>query len=248
MSVSIKKKKLLLKETGSTCIYCGTPLTIETFTLDHIRPKAAGFDSSPENAVACCTVCNNDKASRGTMEYVAKLPLKQRIRYRIRVRRLMKSGKLPPFKGRLLLRHREILQSNNSDSRISARWMRMLCRETDNKCMYCGQPLTDETRCIDKIVPIEIGGIDNLDNLVLCCPGCKKSKQKMDLSTFKASMSEEQRRELYRRIRGMVMYGRISRKKAVNILPHYSRDIVRLRRQRYIGIGRMKIIIKWDKK
>lgn len=248
MSVSIKKKKMLLKETGSTCIYCGAPLTIKTFTLDHIRPKAAGFDSSSENAIACCLACNNDKASRGTMEYVATMPLAQRIRYRIRVRRLMKSGMLPSFKGRLLLYRHQIHQSNNSDAKISDRWIHKLRRETDDKCMYCGRPLTDETRCIDEIVQKETGGIDNFDNLVLCCPGCKKSKQKLGLSTFKASMSAEQRRGLHRRVRGMVMYGRISRKKAMNILPHHSRVILRLRRQRCLQIGRMKIIINWDKK
>ena len=75
MSVSIKKKNILLKETGSACIYCGAPLTIKTFTLDHIRPKAAGFDSYSENAVACCQKCNNIKSSRGTMEYVANYTL-----------------------------------------------------------------------------------------------------------------------------------------------------------------------------
>ena len=247
MSVSIKKKNILLKETGSTCIYCGAPLTIKTFTLDHIRPKAAGFDSSSENAIACCLACNNDKASRGTMEYVATMSLAKRIRYRIRVRRLMKSGMLPSFKGRLLLCRREIHQSDNCDARIPARWMRKLWRETDNKCMYCGQPLTDETRCIDKIVPAEIGGIDNLDNLVLSCTKCKKSKQEMGLSDFKASMSEDQRKALHKRIRGMVIYGHLSRKKALNLLPH-SQDILKLRRQRCLRIGRMKIIIKWNKK
>ena len=247
MSVSIKKKNILLKETGSACIYCGAPLTIKTFTLDHIRPKAAGFDSSSENAVACCQICNNDKASRGTMEYVATMPLAQRIRYRIRVRRLMKSGILPSFKGRLLLSRHEIHQSDNCDARIPARWMRKLCRETNCKCMYCGNPITEETRCVDKIVPTEIGGIDNLDNLVLCCPSCKKSKQEVGLSTFKASMPEAQRKALHKRIRGMVIYGHISREKALNLLPH-SQDVLKLRRQRCLRIGRMKIIIKWDKK
>ena len=238
---------MLLKETGSTCIYCGAPLTIKTFTLDHIRPKTAGFDCSSENAIACCIDCNHSKSSLGTVEYVATMPLKQRIRYRMRVRRLMKSGMLPSFKGRLLLRRREIHQSYNCDARIPARWMRKLYRETNGKCMYCGNPFTEETRCVDKIVPTEIGGIDNLDNLVLCCPSCKKSKQEMGLSTFKASMPEVQRKALHKRIRGMVIYGYISRKKALNLLPH-SQDVLKLRRQRCLRIGRMKIFIKWDKK
>ena len=243
-SIPIKKKNILLKETGSACIYCGAPLTIKTFTLDHIRPKAAGFDSRSENAVACCLACNNKKGSRGTMEYIASLPLKQRIRYQIRVRRLMKSGILPSSKGRLLLRHHEIQQSDNCDARISARWMRKLCRETNGKCMYCGNSVTEETRCFDKIVQTEI---DDLDNLVMCCLECRKSKQKIGLSAFKASMSEDQRKALHKRIRGMVIYGHISRKKALNLLPH-SQDVLKLRRQRCLRIGRMNIIIKWDKK
>lgn len=238
---------MLLKETGSTCIYCGAPLTIKTFTLDHIRPKTAGFDCSSENAIACCIDCNHSKSSLGTMEYVATMPLKQRIRYRVRVRRLMKSGMLPSFKGRLLLSRREIHRSDNCDALIPARWMRKLCRETNCKCMYCGNPVTEETRRVDKIVPTEIGGIDNLDNLVLCCPSCKKSKQEVGLSTFKASMPEVQRKALHKRIRGMVIYGHISREKALNLLPH-SQDVLKLRRQRCLRIGRMNIIIKWDKK
>lgn len=46
------------------CHYCRCPLTLETVTLDHKRPRSAGGNSTTGNLVAACKPCNTAKADR----------------------------------------------------------------------------------------------------------------------------------------------------------------------------------------
>ena len=51
------------------CFYCGIILTKKR-TIDHIKPKCTGGGLlGPENKVACCKKCNQEKAYRNIEEY-----------------------------------------------------------------------------------------------------------------------------------------------------------------------------------
>lgn len=44
------------------CRYCGALLTVETATVDHIKPKALGGKNRPKNFALACLRCNQKKA------------------------------------------------------------------------------------------------------------------------------------------------------------------------------------------
>lgn len=46
------------------CHYCGVALTMDTMTLDHVRPLSAGGKTVAHNLVAACRTCNETKADR----------------------------------------------------------------------------------------------------------------------------------------------------------------------------------------
>lgn len=46
------------------CQYCGTPLTLNQMSLDHVVPRSQGGDTSWENVVCCCVKCNTSKGGR----------------------------------------------------------------------------------------------------------------------------------------------------------------------------------------
>jgi hypothetical protein len=51
---------------GNRCAYCRTAeaLTVVTFELEHVTPKAAGGETSFDNLVLACPSCNRYKATR----------------------------------------------------------------------------------------------------------------------------------------------------------------------------------------
>lgn len=53
-------KAALLRRDRHKCGYCGRAAT----TMDHVRPKSQGGNSSWENALAACEPCNSFKANR----------------------------------------------------------------------------------------------------------------------------------------------------------------------------------------
>lgn len=68
-----KKRFILWHKYGGKCYYCGTPLDMDFFTLDHIIPKKSGGTSDDSNLVPCCHFCNMSKADRTIEEWVAYL-------------------------------------------------------------------------------------------------------------------------------------------------------------------------------
>lgn len=55
------------------CQYCGHALTPSKLTLDHVKPRAHGGDSSWMNCVTSCFECNNKKGDRTPAEAGMKL-------------------------------------------------------------------------------------------------------------------------------------------------------------------------------
>ena len=94
---------ILAEETGRCCIYCGTPLTIQAVTYDHIIPRSLGGKRSMDNIVIACETCNTAKSSLSVDEFVANFPESQRKRYVHRVQDLAAAHKLPESKAKLLL-------------------------------------------------------------------------------------------------------------------------------------------------
>jgi 5-methylcytosine-specific restriction endonuclease McrA len=60
---SVSRKGIILRD-GSSCQYCRSTLPAKSLTLDHVIPKSRGGESSWENLVACCSLCNNRKGCR----------------------------------------------------------------------------------------------------------------------------------------------------------------------------------------
>ena len=56
---SITRKQKILDKTGGLCIYCGTELTLESMTTDHIVSISQGGNNDLDNLVPACWVCNH---------------------------------------------------------------------------------------------------------------------------------------------------------------------------------------------
>lgn len=62
-----KRRRLvirLLRKYDAACFYCSIPLNIDTCTVDHYIPRAAGGSNHIDNLRPACFPCNNDKADR----------------------------------------------------------------------------------------------------------------------------------------------------------------------------------------
>jgi 5-methylcytosine-specific restriction endonuclease McrA len=57
-------RRAVLRRDGHRCGYCGD----HADTVDHIRPRSKGGDTSWANLVACCGACNSRKADRELQE------------------------------------------------------------------------------------------------------------------------------------------------------------------------------------
>lgn len=59
--VKLKRETLYYRDHG-LCIYCDSPLTIETLSIEHVIPKSRGGKHVWENVAAACEKCNYEKA------------------------------------------------------------------------------------------------------------------------------------------------------------------------------------------
>lgn len=62
-SKKLENKKELLRRSSNTCIYCSCELTLESMTIDHIKPRSEGGSNMLYNMAACCYKCNNLKSN-----------------------------------------------------------------------------------------------------------------------------------------------------------------------------------------
>src|SRR5579862_8081932 len=60
---ALSRKNILLRD-RNTCQYCGELLASGELTLDHVIPRSRGGNSTWENLVACCHICNRRKGNR----------------------------------------------------------------------------------------------------------------------------------------------------------------------------------------
>ena len=65
------------------------------------------------------------------------------------------------------------------------REMRLRIFERDNfTCQFCGTQLSASLLTIDHLVPLSLGGLDEMTNYVSCCSSCNQHKANATLSDF----------------------------------------------------------------
>lgn len=67
--VSRRRREVFVRS-GGCCHYCGTPLRIDAFQIEHQLPRALGGTDTPLNLVAACERCNLAKADRTALEFM----------------------------------------------------------------------------------------------------------------------------------------------------------------------------------
>lgn len=64
-----KIKEIVVIRDGLVCCYCNTPLTITTFTLDHIVPDSKQGTFNSTNLTVACSSCNNKRGNQPFFEF-----------------------------------------------------------------------------------------------------------------------------------------------------------------------------------
>ncbi|TFH22180.1 HNH endonuclease [Candidatus Bathyarchaeota archaeon] len=69
----VYSKRLVCQRDEWTCMYCGTPVTEGTYSIDHVIPRAKGGRSTFDNTVCACKPCNSRKADKSLRQSKMKL-------------------------------------------------------------------------------------------------------------------------------------------------------------------------------
>ena len=67
-------KRAAMRDCGRRCVYCATPLLLDSATLDHVFPIAHGGGHSPGNVVTACGPCNRLKGDMLPHEFFIRYP------------------------------------------------------------------------------------------------------------------------------------------------------------------------------
>lgn len=68
---------------------------------------------------------------------------------------------------------------------------KQIYKKCNNRCAYCGEKLTLETRTIDHIVPLSEGGSNYITNFFPACKNCNALKSSLSLRDFKVQLRVE---------------------------------------------------------
>jgi len=71
--VPVYSKRLVCQRDEWTCMYCGIPVSQDTYSIDHILPRAQGGRSTFDNTVCACKPCNSKKADKTPKQARMKL-------------------------------------------------------------------------------------------------------------------------------------------------------------------------------
>jgi len=69
----LKTKMTVFRRDNEKCIYCSSPLTLETMTLDHFITKGKGGNFCSSNLVLACYKCNQNRGNQTFFEFISKL-------------------------------------------------------------------------------------------------------------------------------------------------------------------------------
>lgn len=143
----VSLKRVLLKESKGRCKICGTPLTIDTITIDHVIPLAEGGSNHTLNLQAACRLCNSGKA-----DYFAETA---------------QASARPWWEAR-----KDLLDENVTIT--PTKRFCVLMRDSST-CRSCGMTaLTSELRVVLR-VPTYEGGQAVYDNLLTLCSACSQN-------------------------------------------------------------------------
>ena len=87
-------KRAAMRDCGRRCVYCATPLELQTATLDHVHPLSKGGVHLPGNLVAACAPCNRLKGDLLPYDFFLRFPWAGAnfMRYARSVHRALKRG------------------------------------------------------------------------------------------------------------------------------------------------------------
>lgn len=83
-------------------------------------------------------------------------------------------GKLDGYRLEIPKRYRVLAGTRRKKCALSKHTVQVLLDQSDNECAYCGDEisLSKNNFEIDHILPLCVGGSNNLSNLVACCVLC----------------------------------------------------------------------------
>ena len=71
-----ERMELILEEHGYNCIWCQTPLDIDSATTDHVIPRIKGGPSWIENELASCRKCNKARGHLSVLNWTEECKMK----------------------------------------------------------------------------------------------------------------------------------------------------------------------------
>lgn len=67
----------------------------------------------------------------------------------------------------------------------------MIYKAMDGRCAYCGKKIDQKDMCVDHVIPLAAGGLDDLENMRCSCRACNHYKATMSISAFRRMLSKE---------------------------------------------------------
>lgn len=62
-------RREVFERDGWRCVYCTSPVTLDTGHVDHVNPRSRGGSDELENLAAACAPCNLSKGARTPSEW-----------------------------------------------------------------------------------------------------------------------------------------------------------------------------------
>ena len=87
------------------------------------------------------------------------------------------------------MRDRFTRKSRTTRGSIPKHMRQEVYRRDEHVCVYCGAECRAEELTIDHMIPLALGGLDEMTNWVTCCQGCNHRKAAKPLQEFLESLT-----------------------------------------------------------